>query len=73
MLKLCQDMLIERSIEDNSIQIDDKTIKSVFSCILRPAVAFKDIPQAASIYSIEATDCPSQPLAQIELQEIRKI
>ena len=69
---LCQDILIKRSKEDNSIQIDDKTIKSVFSCILRPVVAFKEIPQAVSIYVIKATDCPSQPHAQIEQQEIKR-
>lgn len=62
----------ERVAEDNTIKIEDKTIKTICSISQTPVEAFIETLPSASINIIEATECPGQPLAQIEQREIRR-
>ena len=58
--------------EEDRIKIDDKTVKTICSSTQLPIEALIEVLPAASINIIEATDCPGQPLAQIEQREIRR-
>ena len=62
----------EQLTEDESVKIDDKTVKTICSSVQMPVEALIEVFPAASINIIEATESPGQPLAQIEQREIRK-
>ena len=62
----------EQLMEEDRIKIDDKTVKTICSSTQMPIEALIEILPAASINIVEATDCPGQPLAQIEQREIRR-
>ena len=56
--------------DDERIKIDDKTVKTICSSALMPVEALIEVIPAAAINIVEATECPGQPLAQIEQREI---
>lgn len=61
----------ERVEDDQKVKIDDKTVKTICSFVqLQPRSYIETLPSAA-INIVDATDCPGQPLAQIEQREIR--
>ena len=63
----------EKEKEDHDrIRIDDKTVKTICSSIQIPVEALIETLPAATINIVEATECPGQPLAQIEQREIRR-
>ena len=62
----------EQLTEDESVKIDDKTVKTICSSVQMPVEALIEVFPAASINIVEATESPGQPLAQIEQREIRK-
>ena len=58
--------------EDDTVKIDDKTVKTICSSTQFRVEAIIETLPTASINIIEATECPGQPLAQIEQREIRR-
>ena len=63
----------EKEKEDHDrIRIDDKTVKTICSSIQTPVEALIETLPAATINIVEATECPGQPLAQIEQRGIRR-
>ena len=56
--------------EEDSMKIDGRTVKNICGNIQIEA-SVKTLP-AASIYIVEATESPGQPMAQIEQREIRR-
>ena len=56
--------------DENKIKIDDNTVKAICSVINVPP--YIEILPTAGINIVEATDSPTQPMAQIEMRAIRK-
>ena len=60
----------ERVEGTDEVKIEDKTVKTV--CQSTQISALIEVLPSASINIVDATECPGQPLAQIEQREIRK-
>ena len=58
--------------DDERIKIDDKTVMTICSSAQMPVEALIEVIPAAAINIVEASECPGQPLAQIEQREIRR-
>ena len=57
-------------VEDDSMKIDGRTFKSICGNI--QIESFVEALPSASINIVEATERPTQPMAQIEQREIRQ-
>lgn len=56
--------------DENRVRIEDSTVKAICSVINIPP--YIEVIPAAGINIVEATESPTQPMAQIEMREIRK-
>lgn len=60
----------EKVEETEEVKIEDKTVKTI--CQSTQIEALIEVLPSASINIVDATECPGQPLAQVEQREIRK-
>ena len=56
--------------EEEKVRIDNSTVKAICSCITSPP--FIEILPSHSINILEATEEQGQPMAQIEMREVRR-
>ena len=57
-------------MEGNKIRLEDSIIKAI--CSVKIVAPYFEIIPAAKINIVKATESPTQPMAQIEMREIRK-